>query len=106
MFWMTLPRCAKSPPSLRQIAAAPVYFFKPGDAIRARVSDNWDQPLNPELPHAPNPPYGAILYYHLSHPPSGEIKLQVFDAAGQTRPHHVQHSAGCFPTAGPIPNTG
>jgi len=67
------------------IAAAPVYFFKPGDAIRARVSDNWDQPLNPELPHAPNPPYGAILYYHLSHPPSGEIKLQVFDAGKLVR---------------------
>lgn len=65
------------------IAAAPVYFFKPGDAIRARVSDNWDQPMNPELPHSPNPPYGAILYYHLSHPPSGEIKLQVFDAQGK-----------------------
>ena len=65
------------------IAAGPVYFFKPGDAIRARVSDNWDQPLNPELPHAPNPPYGAILYYHLSRPPSGEIKLQVFDAEGK-----------------------
>lgn len=65
------------------IADAPVYFFKPGDAIRARVSDNWDQPLNPELPHSPNPPYGAILYYHLSRPPSGEIKLQVFDAAGK-----------------------
>jgi len=65
------------------IAAGPVYFFKPGDAIRARVSDNWDQPLNPELPHAPNPPYGAILYYHLSRPPSGEIKLQVLDAEGK-----------------------
>ncbi|HZU21760.1 MAG TPA: hypothetical protein VE998_02945, partial [Terriglobales bacterium] len=65
------------------IAQAPVYFFKPGDAIRARVSDNWDQPINPELPHAANPPYGAILYYHLSHPPSGEIKMQVFDAEGR-----------------------
>jgi hypothetical protein len=65
------------------IAAAPVYFFKPGDAIRARISDNWDQPINPELPHSPNPPYGAILYYHLSQPPSGEIKLQVFDAEGK-----------------------
>jgi hypothetical protein len=67
----------------QKIADAPVYFFAPGDAIRARVSDNWDQPMNPELPHAPNPPYGAIIYYHLSHPPSGEIKLQVFDAAGK-----------------------
>jgi len=65
------------------IAAAPVYFFKPGDAIRSRVSDNWDQPLNPELPHAANPPYGAILYYRLTGPPSGEIKLQVFDAEGK-----------------------
>ena len=67
----------------QEIAAAPVYFFKPGDAIRARVSDNWDQPLNPELPHSPNPPYGAILYYHLNRPPSGEIKLQVFDSEGK-----------------------
>lgn len=67
----------------QEIAAAPVYFFKPGDAIRARVSDNWDQPLNPELPHAPNPPYGAILYYHLNRPPSGEMKLQVFDEEGK-----------------------
>jgi hypothetical protein len=47
------------------------------------VSDNWDQPLNPELPHSPNPPYGAILYYHLNRPPSGEIKLQVFDDQGK-----------------------
>lgn len=66
----------------QQIASAPVYFFKPGDAIRSRVSDNWDQPLNPELPHASNPPYGAILYYRLSKPASGEIKLQVFDSEG------------------------
>ena len=67
----------------KEIAALPVYFFKPGDAIRSRVSDNWDQPFNPELPHAPNPPYGAILYYHLSSPPTGEIKLQVFDDKGK-----------------------
>jgi hypothetical protein len=65
-----------------EIAAAPVYFFKPGDAIRSRINGNWDQPSSVEMPHAPNPPYGAILYYHLSHPPSGEMTLQVFDAAG------------------------
>ncbi|MGH9412945.1 MAG: WD40/YVTN/BNR-like repeat-containing protein [Terriglobales bacterium] len=64
------------------IAAAPVYFFKPNDAIRARVSDNWDQPMNPELPHAPNPPYGAIFYYHLSQHPTGPVTLRIFDAAG------------------------
>ena len=53
----------------QEIAAAPAYLFKPGDAIRARKNSNWDQPINPELPHAPNPPFGALLYYHLSKPP-------------------------------------
>ena len=73
---------------LREIAArraeidsAPAYFFKPGDAIRSRINANWDQPMSVEMPHAPNPPYGAILYYHLSRP-AREITLQVFDAGG------------------------
>jgi photosystem II stability/assembly factor-like uncharacterized protein len=64
------------------IAAAPAYLFKPGDAIRARLNANWDQPMTIQMPHVPNPPYGAIIYYHLSQPPSGEMTLQVFDAAG------------------------
>jgi len=67
----------------QQIASAPAYLFKPGDAIRARANSNWDQPIAVELPHAPNPPYGAIIYYHLSRPPSGEMKLQISDAAGK-----------------------
>jgi photosystem II stability/assembly factor-like uncharacterized protein len=67
----------------QQIASAPAYLFKPGDAIRARANANWDQPMGVELPHAPNPPYGAIIYYHLSRPPSGEMKLQIYDAAGK-----------------------
>jgi len=62
------------------IAAAPAYLFKPGDGIRARISDNWDQPWNYELPWAPNPPFGVVFYYHLSQKPQGEIKLQVYDA--------------------------
>jgi photosystem II stability/assembly factor-like uncharacterized protein len=66
-----------------EITAAPAYLFKPGDAIRARMNSNWDQPINPELFHAPNPPYGAILYYHLSKAPAGEIKIQISDAAGK-----------------------
>jgi hypothetical protein len=35
-----------------------------------------------QMPHAPNPPYGAILYYYLSKAPAAEVTLQVFDAAG------------------------
>ena len=65
-----------------EIAAAPAYFFKPGEAIRSRININWDQPTSVEMPHAPNPPYGAILYYHLGQPASGEIKLEITDAAG------------------------
>ena len=67
----------------QQIAAVPAYLFKPGDAIRARMNANWDQPMNPEMPHAPNPPFGALIYYHLSQKPAGEIKLQIFDSANQ-----------------------
>jgi photosystem II stability/assembly factor-like uncharacterized protein len=65
------------------IASAPAYLFKPGDAIRARANANWDQPMNPELPHAQNPPYGALLYYHLSKKPVGDIKMQIFDSANK-----------------------
>ena len=67
----------------QQIAAAPAYLFKPGDAIRARANANWDQPMNLEMPHAPNPPYGALIYYHLGKKPSGEIKLEIYDAANK-----------------------
>jgi photosystem II stability/assembly factor-like uncharacterized protein len=67
----------------QQITAAPAYLFKPGDAIRSRMNSNWDQPMNPELPHAPNPPFGALLYYHLNQKPAGEIKLQIFDSANK-----------------------
>ena len=65
----------------QQIASTPAYLFKPGDAIRSRANANWDQPMNLEMPHAPNPPYGALLYYHLSKKPADEIKLQIFDSA-------------------------
>ncbi|MDT7543088.1 MAG: hypothetical protein QOE33_2992 [Acidobacteriota bacterium] len=67
----------------QQIAAAPAYLFKPGDAIRSRMNSNWDQPMNPEMPHAPNPPFGALIYYHLSKKPAAEIKLQIFDSANK-----------------------
>jgi len=73
---------------LREVAAktqaiesASAYLFKPGDAIRARENGNFDQPMNPEMPHSENPPFGAIIYYHLSKKPSN-IKMDIFDSAG------------------------
>lgn len=67
----------------QQIASAPAYLFKPGDAIRSRENGNWDQPMNPELPHAQNPPFGALIYYHLGKKPAGDIKLEISDSAGK-----------------------
>lgn len=71
---------------LREIAAnaqaiksAPVYLFKPEDAIRARINGNWDQPFSIEVPHAANVPYGALVDYYLGKEPKGPIQLQVFD---------------------------
>jgi photosystem II stability/assembly factor-like uncharacterized protein len=74
---------------LRQIAAhaqaissSSSYLFQPEEAIRARVNSNWDQPFSVEVPHAPNPPYGVIVDYYLSHQPKGPIELQIFDSHG------------------------
>ena len=74
---------------LRQIAAksqaissSAAYLFEPQDAIRARLNSNWDQPFSIEVPHAVNPPYGAIVDYYLGHQPTGPIQLQVFDSRG------------------------
>ncbi|MGH9468079.1 MAG: hypothetical protein ACRD1Y_12075, partial [Terriglobales bacterium] len=64
------------------IAAAPAYLFAPGEAIRSRENVQFDQPVQREENHAPNPPYGAILYYHLSAAPTGPITLSVYDASG------------------------
>src|SRR5262249_27241821 len=47
------------------MASEPVHLFKPGDAIRVRRNVNGDTPFPPEVPHANNPPVGAIIYYYL-----------------------------------------
>lgn len=69
------------------IASEPAHLFKPGDAIRVRRNVNGDTPFPPEVPHALNPPVGAIIYYHLAAKPSGDITLDVVDASGKTVRH-------------------
>ena len=64
------------------ISSSAAYLFAPEEAIRARVNSNWDQPFSVEVPHAPNPPYGVIVDYYLSHQPDRPIQLQVFDSKG------------------------
>ncbi|HYU01522.1 MAG TPA: hypothetical protein VEK85_14175, partial [Gemmatimonadales bacterium] len=76
---------------LRQITAAtanhPVHLFAPGDAVRVRRNVGADTPFPPEVPHALNPPDGAIIYYYLASPPTGEISLDVLDAGGAVVRH-------------------
>ena len=76
---------------LRQITPAipsePAHLFKPGDAIRVRRNVGGDTPFPPEVPHAENPPLGAIIYYFLGSRPAGEITLDISDAAGKAVRH-------------------
>jgi len=76
------------------IASQPAHLFKPGDAYRVRKNVNGDTPYPPEVPHAPNPPEGAIIYYWLGQKPTSDISIDVFDSAG----HAVRHMSSA-----PIP---
>ncbi|MEP6493853.1 MAG: hypothetical protein ABJF01_14325 [bacterium] len=69
------------------IAAEPAHLFKPGDAIRVRRNMNGDTPFPPEMPHAANPPVGAIIYYSINGKPSGDVTLEISDASGKVVRH-------------------
>jgi len=81
---------------LRQITPAvatePAHLFKPGDAVRVRRNVNGDTPFPPEIPHALNPPNGAIIYYYLFSKPSSPITLDVSDSKGQPVRHYSSES--------------
>ncbi|MDR3688933.1 MAG: hypothetical protein P4L46_06100 [Fimbriimonas sp.] len=83
---------------LRQLASSDlqeaVHLYKPSEAIRVRRNTNGDTPFPPEVPHALNPPEGAILYYTLGAKPSGDLTLDILDSAG----HVVRHMSSA-----PIP---
>lgn len=66
-----------------ELAAEPVHLFAPGEAIRVRRNVSWATPLPPEIPHALNPPDGAILSYYLAAKPAGEVITEIQDAAGR-----------------------
>ena len=90
---------------LRQITPAlgsePAHLFKPGDAIRVRRNVNGDTPFPPEVPHMPNPPLGAIIYYSLGAKPAGIIALEILDAAGKAVRHMSSAPIPPLPDAPP-----
>ncbi|HTR21411.1 MAG TPA: hypothetical protein VMH88_11215 [Gemmatimonadales bacterium] len=90
---------------LRQLTAAiakqPVHLFRPGDAIRVRRDVNGDTPLQIEMPHAENPPLGAVIYYYLAQQPAGEITLDILDAEGKPVRHYSSAPIPPLPDAPP-----
>jgi len=63
------------------LASEAVHLFAPGGAVRVRRNVNQDTPFPPEVPHALNPPEGALIYYYLGTKPAGEVTLDVLDAS-------------------------
>ncbi len=76
---------------LREISASTTvvqaHLFKPGQAVRLRRNVNGDTPFPPEVPHADNPPLGAIIYYSLSSKPKSDVKLEILDSHGSIVRH-------------------
>jgi photosystem II stability/assembly factor-like uncharacterized protein len=70
-----------------QVGAEPVHLFKPADAVRVRRNVNADTPFPPEVPHALNPPDGALIYYSLNSRPTRELTIDVLDASGNPVRH-------------------
>jgi photosystem II stability/assembly factor-like uncharacterized protein len=64
-----------------------VHFFTPSTAIRTHWDNHPDTPLQRDYPASSNPPDGAILYYSLNAPSTGEISLDVLDAKGNRIRH-------------------
>ncbi len=83
------------------IESQSAHLYKPADAIRVRRNVNDDTPFPPEIPHAKNPPVGAILYYSLSSKPSGNISIEISDASGRVVRH--MSSAPLKPSTDPLP---
>ncbi|MHB8636568.1 MAG: hypothetical protein ACYC96_08855 [Fimbriimonadaceae bacterium] len=68
-------------------ASQPVHLYKPSVATRLLRNVNADTPFPPEVPHADNPPLGAVIYYSLATKPISELNLEIVDAQGRVVRH-------------------
>jgi photosystem II stability/assembly factor-like uncharacterized protein len=64
------------------VTAADATLFVPAPAVRVRWDNYQDTPYPIETPAGQNPPDGAILYYYLKTPPTGDIALTIYDGKG------------------------
>ena len=65
------------------IAESQAILFKPQLAYRVRWNLNTDTPIPQEEPGGQNPPDGAIINYFLKDKVSGEVTLEILNAAGK-----------------------
>ncbi|MGI8546047.1 MAG: WD40/YVTN/BNR-like repeat-containing protein, partial [Gemmatimonadaceae bacterium] len=88
---------------LRQLTPAlpdeRVHLFAPAEAVRVRRNVNADTPFPPEVPHALNPPDGAITYYSLASKPAADMALDVMDASGTVVRHMSSAPSATVPEA-------
>ncbi|GAC1525965.1 MAG: hypothetical protein NVS3B15_01490 [Sediminibacterium sp.] len=67
-----------------KLSGSGVVLYKPAQAYRVRWNMNTDTPLPQEEPAGQNPPDGAIIDYYLKENATGEVTLEITDAAGKT----------------------
>lgn len=58
-----------------------VHEFRPRAAVLVQANVNQDTPFPPEVPHAKNPPQGAVIDYYLKQP-ARHVQLQILDDQG------------------------
>ncbi|MGH8226143.1 MAG: VPS10 domain-containing protein [Gammaproteobacteria bacterium] len=63
-----------------KIAASEVHLYAPRPAVRFRLSLYHAEARPPEVPHAANPPTGAIIDYWLGKDAKAPVTLAVYDA--------------------------
>jgi hypothetical protein len=66
-----------------QVTASNAYLFAPAPAVRMQWDTYTDTPLNADVAAAVNPPDGATIDYYLKSVPAGDIRLEIYDAAGK-----------------------
>src|SRR5208283_1655252 len=64
-----------------EVANATWHLFAPQLTYRVRRNNSTDTPLPPEEPAGQNPPDGAMIDYRLNTEATGEVTLEIIDAA-------------------------
>ena len=88
------------------VASENVHLFKPDGAVRVRRNVGADTPFPPEVPHALNPPDGAIIYYWLGGRANGRVTMEVLDSTNTVVRHYSSDPIPPVPEAArpPHPN--